>query len=1337
MLLPVFLLLLAGSVVAVQITDASFTWMNEKILYVSSNNPIPAMLKFSFKESTNQAPIQSIVIDAREMHQDIRMQQYYQSISMSQNSCQKINSTYNCSVSRTTNGQPLTLRITNSPVNINFRFFHEGGNITEINKTFTFAFDNTRPLLKFIGTENCHTDGVCYGAAGSPNKIVINFEDAQATFNRKLVAFRLGTEDSIVHECTGLTCYGYASPICDQARTIHLNIINYRNVPSQDDAGNPVDQRESNSIMCDPDKPVITAKKVSSSSGLEAITTKDNIILTVNITESTSPVVNMSVNASNLGEDKVSASCVKVADNFVCTATFKSKTEVSGQYELFFSVRDLAGNMVKDSAMFNLLSVSEQEMVNIWDVKEVKQTTNTMIRRNMAVQRTFMAEIELKSNTGGTPTLVQADAKGIACVPTTENRTGNKGDATLTVLKIVPETNKIYAQITLKGTGLSDNSRYESFTSLEYQCPIKLNTKQGLVFFSTPEQQNVTIKLTLNDAGTLDKYIKTEIDVSKDRIESNRKMYQWYDDTVGQFKSLCSIFTAIDSTSGIISGVEEVLALNTVTAGAAVPTGLAADKISVLSRATGLPFREVCEFMACTSDYNTFALDILNNIPLVNDISEYAGYSNFASTMNPYKSELIAYASLCIPAWIHHQKMRNAIECHYLECLTNGVTNYGATVASCQDQKAFNTCAYNTGAIFDSIPGVSLLRDAGNRLVDIMKDPISLFGTLAPLACALIPEKGTVFHASCNIYVTLTSVPNAINTIQAIATERADPSTNCQVVLNSIDPLTRAWAPVGNYPEGYSYYSSKEVNGVKVTCNQDLCCIGSADCKTAGVFAIPVWNFDRNVAENLIFYDSTGKRLGDTNSMIYTQNAQTPSGTGNTGQGAGQQGTKQSGSGTSSETLTIDLTSDLPRKVYSTDSNNMLVNSDGTPIDLTDRQILLSLGLIDSSGKVNPDWEGKWTDIAANINILQEQKYEQLKGTRAYDYAVELQNKLKERNDFLKFNEKIKEALLQSEKIVNDADYFSIGFLGSGKTVVKDGKLTEDGERLKNHLIDTNLYDENSAKSFILNNAGKEDGSSKPILQKLEDEKKYKQIIEFTQKGLDENKKAIKEKESAVKSAMFDLRQAKLFDDYFGSTKKFIKTLWGVGSGLTTFRNMFNAEWGTYSDGSFFGKIRNFIADVTQVEKTICESRISTNRGLGDGVLMNKVGKNTYRNAAYISARRSTINEDLQSGKKTYDYWIEGSVVSYKKSGLGIRLIMYTADGQMDDFTKEVTKEDNPTLYQGRALTFGGLGKSYIFQSEKQYTKACIHFLTTSMSEYFDFVNLNDNKLCQKVVVEG
>ena len=132
LIFPVFLILLAGSVTSVQITDASMLWMDQKIQYVSNNNPIPAILKYSFKESSNQAPIQSIVVNAREMHQDIRFQQYYEAISMNPSACQKINSTYNCSISRATNGLQLTLRISSSPININFKFIHEGGNITEI-----------------------------------------------------------------------------------------------------------------------------------------------------------------------------------------------------------------------------------------------------------------------------------------------------------------------------------------------------------------------------------------------------------------------------------------------------------------------------------------------------------------------------------------------------------------------------------------------------------------------------------------------------------------------------------------------------------------------------------------------------------------------------------------------------------------------------------------------------------------------------------------------------------------------------------------------------------------------------------------------------------------------------------------------------------------------------------------------------------------------------------------------------------------------------------------------------------------------------------------------------
>ena len=107
----------------------------------------------------------------------------------------------------------------------------------------------------------------------------------------------------------------------------------------------------------------------------------------------------------------------------------------------------------------------------------------------------------------------------------------------------------------------------------------------------------------------------------------------------------------------------------------------------------------------------------------------------------------------------------------------------------------------------------------------------------------------------------------------------------------------------------------------------------------------------------------------------------------------------------------------------------------------------------------------------------------------------------------------------------------------------------------------------------------------------------------------------------------------------------------------------------------------------------------------------------------------------MPDGSYYYDYWIQGSVSSVKKSGLTFKLLLIDTNGNVTDYTKTVTNQITPFVSIGAPLNFG-LPQPYTFNSTITFDKVCLDFDGQNLLDYFDYVTLNDGRLCQKFIAE-
>lgn len=1309
-----------SSVSALDVTDVQFSWANVPIEYVSQNNPIAANIVFSVSPADE---VVGIGLDASDMNNDIRIKSEYSDLNVPLSACNETQAgVLSCKASN------LVLRTSDNKIDLIFKVELVDGSVSEVPITVSLTFDNTKPKVTKFGPDTC-VDDKCYVASGAANLIKIVMDDSLASFVRKKVAFRLQDETAYVHECQDMTCMGYATPLCTDGRDVPLVIVQYNGLPSQDDAGNALTGLINTQVICDDNPPVILSKSVKSSSGLNVITNADEAIVEVNVTDTVSPKINMTVIGDDVGSENVTVECVKHEDYFTCKANIKPQTTSYGAHNFPIKVTDLVGNVESDQINFDLYGSDDSNTSNVlWKTDSVSQSSSTFIRRNMAYQRSMFAEVSI-SPLAGNPSLVKVEPNTIKCVAKTPGITGSDTDVTdLKVLFFNETSNKIYTKITYREGGDVSTGRYSNITTLEHDCSININSRRGNTFYSKPQVLNFTVSVDLTDAGSLDSFLQREIDSTKSRIEEQKKLYDWYDQTLSQVISVCKLAGVVETTYSTMSGIEEALSVALITKGAAAGAGTTADQLGMVSKMGGETFIQMCKYATCQGEYQQYVVNQLNKIPYANDVAQWTGMNNFSDSFDPYKSEYIAIATGCIPAWIHHQKVKNGIECTYLSCLSDGVPNYGTSVSYCQSQKAFSECVYNYGALFNAIPGLNLVRDAFDRIANIIKDPYTLFGTALPFACMALP-KGDVTHATCNLLVSVSSIPNIIASYSGIFQPPADPASQCGIVLDNLGTVRRN-ALIGNYPEAFEYDKNiKDLGGGKsLRCGTTTCDVYQGDNPT-GTSIQPVYDQSTKSMTGMVIYQNgrqttTVELTADAYDNGYSGMVDARIKKFNIRSGVDVD--KQINNGNSNQNIqVISNFKDVMNQpfvaqdtnIFSPDFNPDSINDAATKqmiLDFKDKyQYLYDLGIMDKSGAITPQGLETYQEIAQGVVNAEYQKYNKmLEGVSDRDvekvmnqYLGELATAQKEYHAALKqtgqdiTNVESSITDLKNEKYVEPESGTGIMYV----PVEKDGKIVYETKSYKSE----EEYDDLKEKS----------------LDNLND---YKENL----------KESLDDKKDEIQSAQNKIERSYRYNAYFGSLKNTVRTAWGVGSGLATLRDMFNADWSSEWYDNLMGPVIDFFGSVSNMEYSICESDLAPAEGGSNGVILNAEPSTGFTTGAFITGRKSAL-QTPPNGEAYREYWLDGGVAP-QKDGLTFKVLVYDENGGSLDVTYNVTGSSNAVTFAGSSTNFGGLGRSATFKSPRNFNKVCIQFNVGSLREYFDFYTMasTDNKLCQSIVGE-
>ncbi|MCF7872171.1 hypothetical protein K9L97_03995 [Candidatus Woesearchaeota archaeon] len=1379
------LMLLMNTATAIEISEFKLTWAGESIEYVSPDNRIPADIEFDYKTTENESTITKITLDATDINNDIRINTEYKELEINLEDCQENNetSTKHCKI------PSLQIRITDIEIIIPATITYENGTTQTVSMETTLIIDNTKPTITKFAPTTCE-ESTCYVVPGKPNEIIIQMQDSIGTFNRKRIAFQLGKEQGLITECKDSTCKGFITPQCEHGQLQELKIIDYRGSPSQDDAGNPLKGQLTNNVICDNQIPQIQGINIRSGTGLDVITVNDNFVLEINITETITNTINLTINADSINAGNITQTCPKIGDMHQCILTITSQTETSGLHNLNITVTDAAGNKQKTTTPIQLHTPTETKNVDLWLLSRVEQSNKKFLRQNLRFARTIYTEITLTNDNNAK--IVQAIAPSQICTPKRENRTGNKGDLRgFTIMHTDPENNKIYAQATLTQTELGENDKYQDYRELSYLCPIQLNSKQGDNYYTQPENETIEIRIRLDDGNSMyDEYMH-KMEQSKKEVEAIDKKNLGLKNLVDSVQMYCRIYSLIQQGNGVIASVEAVTGSILGMQGAAEGMKQSSNSLNAIVNEApgGKIFDKICGLATCDGEWNQLATGPFDDMmgSFGESFATYTGGTGSISDgLDPWKSRFVAVATLCLPAWIYHNEVEKSIECEFLNCLDESTQYSGATISLCQKNKDYALCVKQGENILNAIPFVANLKNMAGIISQTIADPASAIAGIAmPLACEFLPVPG---HGVCQAEVAIAQAFQFIEKVNNIQMRSADiDEGECTVAK-------------ARYGAKYLNYTNPPKSSLSEPLGEDLGRSedGSYMLKDSDIKIIPLDNNEDGRPDEMAYYKGTellsvhtvSDIIGDKNGLGEDfQILNELSGTYNQLQNNPLsklylQNIKSSGS--SGSTL-IDYTNfkinlgDLAAQQYDlqpVEANqiNLPEISDPTTDQLKEYANIVNLQYDENDPSSVIGIKTKFKhDLQIQRDALTQvsQNVQKQMATVANKYPV-----LGEFELMKKVDGKLMFTDPKTSKygtIMNEiSDHYDTLFHDAGpalKTQIEESRLAykklvdtttkyRDDEPYQNNKEVSTAYDElmslgyadepyNSLsddqqkrikglleKAFGDNTADRLTigrSLSKSVVDQIENDETLQLKVDEAKKGYETAQEEINEAAEEVQESVEAEYLAEEHDKNFGDMQRTIRTIYGISAGIRSFKSIMGinydpeTDWGSWQ---FMADTSRWLNEMSTIERKMCMDELELDTQTGDETVINELAPGQFSPGAIITGTRTKVD---RFNETYYEYYVGGSMMQKKHESVSVNIKL--KDGsKIKDITREASNDVPIRLRNGKPMQFGGVS-SIIIQSEEKYSKVCLEF-DKSLKTIFDYSTSSAQAICQVFIEE-
>ncbi len=835
-LLLLLALVIVPSIHAVTLDSASLTWNGEPVKYVSPNSIIPSILTLEF---TAEESIDKVRVDLSQLNPS---KDEYKDKGLDLSLCVKRDSTRKCRVSgvmiKTDNPNPV----------VHFNFSNSTG-WTSLDSSFSLTIDSTKPEVTFIGTKTC-ADGKCYVGSGIRNKVVIEMQDDVASFSRGLVFFNLGSATSrMVYSCEDTTCFGFAKTSCIDGQNVQVSLSNHPVLGiSRDDANNYVVGAISNTLICDGKAPEIDETTITYSSGsglpthsiqeeyateLPYINIGDEAIITFNVTDPTTPSLNVTANLSSIGQDDVFQACVKAPGytksnpKWSCSIGFTMTPEQPTEVTIPIAVYDLTGHKDSFEAVFEALEPQSDSSISYWSIASDPRPINANKRYlEFSPKKLFMT---IKLVGGSKNRILKVEPTNTVCAPLV----GADGEAEGSPGDVIDfEITRLGGTTLFVKATMTPGDKYSNYGhSAGYNCSFNIWTKAGDHVVTYPELKWFKVRVNFHNSKTIGEVMKDGIQEAVNKTLKDAEKTAWYRDQLRLVNRICAMPGLLKNTGSTLSVTGGGLASTgyppVVETGNAIGnTGTAVSKVAEVPFLT-----QACQFAHCEHDYNKLLTGNLDRFKSLNKVSEWAGLgSNISGTINPHDSIYTAFMTGCVPAIIEHMERKQTISCELIRCLSEDVPT-GIPPETCYKTAQYATCVYNWGNVY-GLPLVGTVRGIFRDITNIFRDPVTLFSTGGVLLlCKGLPQIGAAAAGKwfCEAEASARGAIDAINNARKIGDQFSElmgtkevAKSACDTVKDNIDRSTTYW----NYPENEGPVLDQRstvrigAHDYQMTCNQ-------------------------------------------------------------------------------------------------------------------------------------------------------------------------------------------------------------------------------------------------------------------------------------------------------------------------------------------------------------------------------------------------------------------------------------------------------------------------------------------------------------------------------------
>ncbi|MFC1648414.1 hypothetical protein ACFL1B_03055 [Nanoarchaeota archaeon] len=582
-----------------------------------------------------------------------------------------------------------------------------GGDSQSSTMDFSFAVDNSRPIVGQIRGGLC--DGpTCYVGSNLMD-IEIEMQDSPGTFENGFVFYYVNNLGPyMVDSCEGMICKGFISSNCAHGNTVTFEIGSYNGVPSQDDAGNPVDKSRGQPqkiFQCDNQGPEVIFFNWTTHDFIffnfstpliprMYILQNDTITITVHVEED-ARLEGIADLRGFGGSNETHMNCIP-GNPQICTVDVFVEKPGYRKFTVPFYFRDYANHQTTYEHEFEIqvISASPDDVYRITDMEVSPDTLN---RNTLELfDKEVFVSLTLNKNFANASILQQI----VHDCHWSDPFYGFD-------YKLITEGLNPVIQFTIPTM-----AAFMPQNDTTINCSITMDSFFGDYTYPGSETEVFFFDIHLvgfwDVPAMLEETIKANVRKTKDLRNFLSKVKTFMNFATG----MCRIIQISEAAQGVAAGGEFV----------ACQIGEAFTPAQVITMPVQLALRgvqsalgklgtglydiagKVCDFLTCQQDWLGLSDYVWDKIPGTSQLEEIGLTKEVA--FRPEDSLFWSAATGCLPGVISNTEQYLQIQCEYERCLGQDAMLYGIPASACREIKSYNECRYiigQTSAIGSSI----------------------------------------------------------------------------------------------------------------------------------------------------------------------------------------------------------------------------------------------------------------------------------------------------------------------------------------------------------------------------------------------------------------------------------------------------------------------------------------------------------------------------------------------------------------------------------------------------------------------------------------------------------